>query len=102
MSWTFRKKCIGYIISAGSGQLYLGRPSLAAILFVDWLVGIVKVENFVGNDSDTLFYSISFKKYKKGRPPASFSKKKCLRNILLIFFGLRDGLLYPGGWRAFF
>ena len=26
----------------------------------------------------------------KSRPPASFSKTKCLRNILLIFFGLTD------------
>ena len=48
---------------------------------------ILKVETFSGNYSDTSFYSISFNKIKNKKPPAaSFSKKKCLRNILLIFF----------------
>ena len=66
------------------------RPSFAAILFVDWLVCILKVEIFSRNYTDTSFYSISFRKQKiKSRPPASFSKKKCLRNILLTFCGLR-------------
>ena len=36
----------------------LGQPSFAAILFVDWLVRILKVDIFSGNYSDTLFYSI--------------------------------------------
>ena len=48
----------------------LGRPSFAAILFVDWLVRILKVENFSGNYSDTSFFSISFKKIKNKKPPA--------------------------------
>ena len=48
----------------------LGRPSIAAILFVDWLVRILKVENFSGNYSDTSFFSISFKKIKNKKPPA--------------------------------
>ena len=48
----------------------LGRPSFAAILFVDWLVRILKVENFSGNHSDTSFFSISFKKNKNKKPPA--------------------------------
>ena len=48
----------------------LGRPSFAAILFVDWLVRILKVENFSGNYSDTSFYSISFNKIKNKKPPA--------------------------------
>ena len=53
----------------------LGRPSFAAILFVDSLVRILKVESFSRNFSDTLFYSISINKIKKSHPPASFSKK---------------------------
>ena len=48
----------------------LGRPSFAAILFVDWLVRILKVKNFSGNYSDTSFFSISFKKNKNKKPPA--------------------------------
>ena len=42
----------------------LGRPSFAAILFVDWLVRKLKVKNFSGNSSDTSLYSISYKKIK--------------------------------------
>ena len=52
----------------------LGRPSFAAILFADWLVRILKVENFSGNYSDTSICSISFKKIKNCWP-ASFSEK---------------------------
>ena len=43
---------------------------ICAILFVDWLVRILKVENFSGNYSDTSFYSISFNKIKNKKPPA--------------------------------
>ena len=56
-----------------SGIVSLGwpcQPSFAAILFVDWLVRILKVENFSGNYSDTLFCSISFNKNKNKKPPA--------------------------------
>ena len=42
----------------------------ATILFVDWLVRILKVEIFSGNYSDTSFYSISFNKIKNKKPPA--------------------------------
>ena len=48
----------------------LGHLSFAVILFVDWLVRILKVENFSGNYSDTSFYGISFKKMKNKKPPA--------------------------------
>ena len=48
----------------------LGRPSFAAILFVDWLVCILKVKIFSGNYSDTSFYIISFEKIKNKKPPA--------------------------------
>ena len=48
----------------------LGRPSFAAILFVDWLVRILKLKNFSGNYSDTSFFSISLKKIKNNKPPA--------------------------------
>ena len=54
---------------------------------------MLKVENFSGNYTDTLFYSISLNKIKSD-PPASFSIKKCLRKILLIFFGLCFSTLY--------
>ena len=64
----------------------LGRPSFATILFVDWLVRILEVENFSGNYS---FFSILFQKNKnKKLPPASFSKKSARET--LIFFGLID------------
>ena len=36
----------------------------AVILFVGWLLRILKVENFSGNYWDTSFFSISFKKNK--------------------------------------
>ena len=78
---------IVYSVFALKNRLYivsLGWLSFSTILFVDWLVRILKVENFSGNYSDTSFYSISFKKIKAARP--HHFQKKCLNNILLIFF----------------
>ena len=69
----------------------LGRPSFAAILFVDWLVRILKVENFSGNYSDTSFFSISFKKNKNKKPPARiiFKKKVPEKHIINFFWPYR-------------
>ena len=66
----------------------LGRQSFAAILFVDWVVHILKVENFSGNYSDTSFFSISFKKNKNKKPPARiiFKKKVPEKHIINFFW----------------
>ena len=66
----------------------LGWPSFAAILFVDWLACILKVENFSGNYSDTSFYSISFNKIKNKRCPLHHFLKKMPEKHIINFFGL--------------
>ena len=85
---------IAFSVFTLKNRLYIGncqfRSAVICRHFVCWLAGAhTKSRKFSGNYSDTSFFSISLKKIKiKSRPPASFSKKKCLRNILLIFFGL--------------
>ena len=44
-------------------KIFIAFP-VFSILFVDWLVRILKVENFAGNYSDTLIFGISFQKIK--------------------------------------
>ena len=65
------------------GWLNSGAPALAIRHH------LLKVGNFYGTSSEHRFYLKKVKKIKiKSRPPASFSEKRCLRNILLSFFGL--------------
>ena len=67
-------------------------PSYAAILFVACLITnslLCKVRKFLEITWIHCFSSILLKKNIKSCPPASFSEKKCLRNILLIFGALR-------------
>ena len=65
-------------------EVSLGRPSFAAILFVEWLVRILKVKNFSGN------YSVMYRfiAFHSKSSPTSFSKKKVPEKHIINFFGL--------------
>ena len=79
-------------------QFNLAAICLLLVNLVGWLVEfwctrsrdsapLIKSRKFLQNIIGTSFLFEKSKKIKS-RPPASFSEKKCLRNILLSFFGL--------------